>query len=333
MEGETRTFVVNRREATFIGEVAGEPVRIAERGSVFVTSAADGAARLCPEPLPEPTGAALDLSGDWSVEFEPNQVPLSLWHVTAAEGELGSFTERPAVNLMQRSEDPAGEGDESVRYVCRFMLTGEIPDARVVIDDGTIGGDWTMKVNGHTVAGWERALIFDCRDQQAAIGEFLRGGSNPTLNIITIETSGRGRGLNPMPYLLGSCTCRFRYGDLSRPLLTGAPGPIALPNLQTWDALGWPTFSGSAVYRRTFSVDEPGDWLLELGRVEDIAAVTVDGQQVAVLPWPPYGCVLAQLSAGEHELAIEVTNPPANRTEAAHLPAGLLGPVRLAPVG
>jgi hypothetical protein len=33
------------------------------------------------------------------------------------------------------------------------------------------------------------------------------------------------------------------------------------------------------------------------------------------------------LTAGEHELQIEVTNAPANRNRAAGLPAGLLGPV------
>lgn len=65
----------------------------------------------------------------------------------------------------------------------------------------------------------------------------------------------------------------------------------------------------------------------DLGRVEDCAAVSVDGRSTAVLAWPPYRCVLADLAAGDHELRVEVTNPPANRNRAAGQPAGLLGPV------
>jgi hypothetical protein len=68
---------------------------------------------------------------------------------------------------------------------------------------------------------------------------------------------------------------------------------------------------------------------LDLGRVEDVAVVRVDGRRLASLAWPPYTCSLADVAPGEHELSIEVTNGPANRNRAAGLPAGLLGPVRL----
>ena len=42
-----------------------------------------------------------------------------------------------------------------------------------------------------------------------------------------------------------------------------------------------------------------------------------------------FNCRLTDLSRGEHELTIEVTNCPANRNRAAGFPAGLLGLVRL----
>ena len=93
--------------------------------------------------------------------------------------------------------------------------------------------------------------------------------------------------------------------------------------------LGYPTFSGSAVYTREVEVAEAGDWLLDLGRVEDCATVSVDGEPAAVLPWEPYRCLLRGLAPGAHTFAVEVTNPPANRNRAAGLPAGLLGPVKL----
>ena len=70
-------------------------------------------------------------------------------------------------------------------------------------------------------------------------------------------------------------------------------------------------------------------YVLDLGRVEDLAELKVDGKSIAILAWPPYRCRLPQLAQGEHELEIIVANAPANRNRAAHLPAGLLGPVRL----
>jgi hypothetical protein len=69
-----------------------------------------------------------------------------------------------------------------------------------------------------------------------------------------------------------------------------------------------------------------------LGRVEDIAKVCIDGQEIASMAWQPYECLLTNLTSGTHILEIEVTNSPANRTRAAHLPAGMFGPVSLSRV-
>jgi hypothetical protein len=280
------------------------------------------------------TEIVAELSGGWSVTFDPNHVPLNFWHAFVADKPQAapSFS-GPAFDLMQRQADPLPPGDGPVRYNCRFMLTGEIPDARLVMEDSTIAGDWKLYVNGVQISGWERAIVFDCRNIEAAIGHALRGGSTPTLNVVTIETTGPGRGLKEVPYLYGSFTCEYRYGHLSFPFLEGPAKARILDVLEPWNVLGYPTFSGSAAYWRTLSVVEPGDFVLDLGRVEDIASVALDGPPSrlpdGVLAWPPYRCCLGTIAAGTHELAIEVTNAPGNRNRAAGLPAGLLGPIRL----
>ena len=209
------------------------------------------------------------------------------------------------------------------------MLSGEIPDAQLVIEDSGIGGDWTIYVNDRPVEGFERSRELDCLNRHAPVGHLLRAGSSPLLNVVRIETRGPGRGLHEIPYLYGSFTCEYRYGHLSYPFVTGIPSRRALPVLQPWGTLGYPTFSGTAAYRRPFALSEDGDYLLDLGRVEDLAAVSLDGQPLTVLAWEPYRTHLTGLGAGEHVLEIEVSNPPANRNRAANLPAGLLGPVRL----
>jgi len=327
IEGVQRLFALNRREAPFVGEIDGEPVTIAPRGSVLI-ELSSGGVRVSPEPIACGEVVA-DLSRDWSVEFEPNQIPLSFWHVgPAAEEFVGPFTALPWMDLIERTGALPDEGAEALRYRCRFMLTGDIPDARLVMDDAAIGGDWRVLVNGVEVTGWRREVVHDCRTQVAEVGGLLRGGSTPTLNVVEVLTEGPGRGLHELFYLLGGFSCEFRTEQRSQPFLRGAAGPLETDALQSWQALGRPTFSGGAVYRRRFTVESTGDYVLDLGRVEDCAAVGVDGQRIAVLPWPPYACAL-NLGAGSHDLTIEITNPAANRNWAAGIIAGLLGPVRL----
>ncbi len=321
-DGEELAFLLNRAETEFAGTLAGRPVTLAPRGSRLLR-AGDRAEPAVGEPV-------ADLSGDWSVAFEPNQLPLSFWHVQSPAGrrpEPGGIGALPGYDLMRRESDPA-QGDAPVGYYCRFMLAGAVPDAVLLLDPATIAGEWRLTVNGTAVTDWRRTRRFDARNLEAEVGPLLRGGSNPTLNVVGVEASGPGRGLREVPYLLGSFTAEYRYGNLSFPFLRGGAAR-SVPVLQTWDALGYPTFSGSASYRRQVTVPAAGEYWLDLGRVEDVAAVALDGAPVAVLGWPPYRCRLAIDRPGAHELAIEVTNPPANRSRAARLPAGLLGPVRL----
>lgn len=316
------TFAFNRREKDFEGTVAGCAVTIPGRGSVLIR---DG--KVPPEPALE---TAADISANWRISFPHNHLPLSFWHSAAKPfANVRNIVNEPGYDLMQRARDPVGEGAETATYYCRFMLTGSVPDARLVMDESGVMGKWKAFVNGREVKRWRKAVVYDCRNIQADIGHLLAGDSTPTLNIIAIETSGPGRGLKEIPYLYGSFTCSYRYGHLSFPFVNGPAGAVDSASLQPWNLLGYPTFSGSAVYTKTLAIREKGPYLLELGRVEDVAEVFLDGKRITTLAWPPYRCQLGCLDAGNHSLKVEVANPPANRNRAANLPAGLLGPVRL----
>lgn len=339
-EGAVRTFLFNRREEPFAGTVEGETVHIAPRGSVLWTRPTTDSHHPSPvgqepEPLKVFPISSLDVLADWSsgwtVTFEPNHLPLNFWHVALVEEPAWSHapSSYPGFDLMRREADPAGAGNGRIHYFCRFMLTGEIPDARLVMEDSTLTGEWVLYVNDVRIDGWQRARVFDCHNLKADVGAALRGGSTPTLNVLRIEAWGPGRGLHEVPYLYGSFTCEYRYGHLSFPFLKGPTGPLSLAALEPWDVLGYPTFSGSACYHRTVEIAEPGSYLLDLGRVEDVAAVRIEGKAEVVLAWPPYQCLWEVASAGTYALHIKVTNPPANRNRAARRPAGLLGPVRL----
>jgi len=112
-------------------------------------------------------------------------------------------------------------------------------------------------------------------------------------------------------------------------------------------------FSGAATYSRKFEIpDSKSQMILDLGRVEALATVTVNGHSFATLWKPPYRLdISSALKAGENTLAVTVVNAWHNRlvgdaglpmekrqtrltAVAAKArdrlqPAGLLGPVQL----
>ena len=111
----------------------------------------------------------------------------------------------------------------------------------------------------------------------------------------------------------------------------GAPAALTLPELVSWHRHSDPGvkyFSGTATYTRKFDV--PEGWLsagkpvyLDLGRVEVVAQVRINGRDLGTLWKEPYRVdATAALHAGANLLEIRVTNLWANR---------LIGDERLPP--
>jgi hypothetical protein len=106
----------------------------------------------------------------------------------------------------------------------------------------------------------------------------------------------------------------------------GAPPKITLAKLETWTANtdeGVKYFSGTATYTKTVKADRR--WfrqesrsreriLLNLGSVNDLAEVSVNGQALGILWKSPYQVdVTGALKPGENKLEIKVTNQWTNR--------------------
>ena len=331
-EDGRRIFVFNRREREFRGKILGLDVSIAPRGSILLKLSSDCTNITC---IPE-TGLQRDfniiddLSSKWKVRFEPNQVPLNFWHIGLSDDKAQNPFSEPGFDLIQREPEPTAHSDEKI-YYCRFMFSGDAEDAKLVIEDSGFSGEWKMYINDILIDNWKRQRVFDSLNSVADISHAIRGDSTPTLNIVRVETTGKEQGIKEIPYLCGSFTCEYRYGHLSFPFLKSynEKGDSLNGNLLPWDALGYPTFSGTATYEREFYIEKTQEVWLDLGRVEDIASVRVDDKDFDVLPWPPYICNLGELSIGDHVLTIEVTNTNANRIRGAKLASGLLGPVTL----
>jgi hypothetical protein len=97
---------------------------------------------------------------------------------------------------------------------------------------------------------------------------------------------------------------------------------VHLDRLESWTAnadAGVKFFSGTARYRKT--VQAPADWFregsslwLNLGRVGDIAEVSVNGRVLGTLWKAPYRIDLGGvLKPGENRLEIRITNEWTNR--------------------
>jgi hypothetical protein len=144
----------------------------------------------------------------------------------------------------------------------------------------------------------------------------------------------------------------------------GAPPEIKLDNLVSWTAYpedGVKYFSGTAAY--TKDIRAPQEWLrpgarivLDLGRVKEIAEISVNGKPLGVILWkPPYQAdMTAALHPGTNHLEIRITNLWPNRIigdqflpkdkrytftvyqaykkDSPLLESGLLGPVQISAV-
>jgi hypothetical protein len=110
--------------------------------------------------------------------------------------------------------------------------------------------------------------------------------------------------------------------ELEFPRNAGAPDKIQLEQSQSWTNhtdVGVKYFSGTATYKKT--IDAPVDWfrkdiklILDLGKVMDIAEVSINGKQLGIDWKPPYTFDITNvLKPGMNQFRIEVTNQWTNR--------------------
>lgn len=108
--------------------------------------------------------------------------------------------------------------------------------------------------------------------------------------------------------------------QVSFPPNLGAPGAITLASLQSLskhDHPGVKYFSGTATYRKDFTIPTPegGKRLfLDLGQVDVIAEVTVNGKDLGILWKPPFRVDITDVvKTGTNSLEVKVTNLWTNR--------------------
>ena len=314
IDGKKISFLFNRAERPFSGALDGAPVWLPPSGGTLFTG----------EPSADPLSNTESVTEvrDWEIEFHENHVPLNCWSCRTANGARSEF------RLLER-EIPDFSQLQETTVESTFLYTGEKRPVRLVLEESTFRGNRRCFVNGTEIHGFQPSQEYDCRNRSADITHALLAGSTPTLNRIQFILSGDGCAMSEMPYLYGRFKAEFRHAGKTLPYLESFDGKIQCSPLYPWSACGYGTYSGSAEYRAVLNIPDDGSYLLDLGRVEDLAEVFLDEVSVAVLIGPPYVAETGFLKQGAHELRITVCNGPGNRDRLADLASGLLGPVTL----
>jgi hypothetical protein len=108
---------------------------------------------------------------------------------------------------------------------------------------------------------------------------------------------------------------------LSFPAGWGAPESVKLPELKPWKELDLSpegkAFSGTATYTTTFNINNKTtgmEHILDLGDVDMVASIALNGTQVGILLAPPYRINLKDfVKQGENTLSVQVTSTWFNR--------------------
>jgi hypothetical protein len=110
--------------------------------------------------------------------------------------------------------------------------------------------------------------------------------------------------------------------EVSFPSDMGAPEKLTLNSLESWTASkdeGVKYFSGTAMYTKTFEVPKSriqpdAKLMLDLGKVADIAEVTINGIWTGLLWNAPYRTdITGLLKKGMNKIEIKITNQWTNR--------------------
>jgi hypothetical protein len=121
-----------------------------------------------------------------------------------------------------------------------------------------------------------------------------------------------------------------------------APVKFELDKLVSWREIpGLRTYAGLARYETSFDLPpeflrEDVGLLLELGKVYELADVWLNARRVGTSWFPPHGLdFTGHVQPGRNQLRIDVPNILKNHLESGEYarPSGLLGPIRVRPVG
>lgn len=187
----------------------------------------------------------------------------------------------------------------------------------------------TIDTDIYIETGSNSVIMLDPQTGATGLAKSISAGNVTRVKIqlasgeaMILKTSGKKENLPAWKYLHPSKNVISLNGEWNLHFTNGGPQIPAdrkLSSLQPWTMLQDSTadwFSGTAEYSTSFDLkkQDAKDYLLDLGKVDESAKVTVNGKEAGLVWSLPFNINIGKyLKPGRNEIKIEVANLMANR--------------------
>ncbi|MBO0791358.1 MAG: hypothetical protein J2P36_10460, partial [Ktedonobacteraceae bacterium] len=197
-------------------------------------------------------------------------------------------------------------------YHSAFFVAETPPACQLVMDEGAIGGEYTVYLNGQRIsaANFKPAAPHGYRQQSREVVSFLKPGINHL--VIQLEAGRDEDGVRDPLYLCGPFGVTFDdqgMAIIGKAPATGSPRSDVQP--------GYPYYAGTLCFSREITIgvlpNEPTFEVMLQGwdkYIHDCVEVVVNGHSLGVCCWSPYRWRGAStlLRQGSNSVEIRVTN-------------------------
>lgn len=207
-----------------------------------------------------------------------------------------------------------------VYYRSEFTVRDSIGDVWILMDQGTITGNYGITLNGHLITEdhFVNTFVNDQNNKKCNVASYLRKGQNEIL--IEVEVTKDSDGVRDPIYL---------YGDFG--VISGEQGMVItrMPEEAMYRETyteGFPYYSGTTSYSTTLSLDDNKASEIDALRFDfgdsryDCMEVLVNGTSIGVRAFSPYTFPVEKnvLKAGPNEITLKVTNTLSNMLDGTY---------------
>lgn len=295
----------------------------------------------------------------WQIEFcDDNVLYLGLWNVERKDPD-GFFDREekykdighPVVPPMKAAkikgfaksdvrwlpEDFEVKYPSTLCYKINFFCYGEPEKMLLLWEESAIKGKYRIFIDSFEVPQdkIKSCVKYDVRNLYADISEYFRKNKPfytphvKTLSIfINVENPEYGL-LEPMRIFGDFIVVKTGDSGMGAEIKTGKFNRKI--GCKSWTDIGYPFYSGSAIYRSEFELSEIDTrYFLCLDDLFDIAEIRINGNNVGKILWKPYEFEITSfIKKGKNNLELRITNSIFNLLEGKPKASGILSPLKI----
>ncbi len=205
-------------------------------------------------------------------------------------------------------------------YRNEFTVRDSIGDVWLLMDTGTITGDYVITLNGHRIIAEDFVSVFvnDQNNMRCNVVPYLRKGKNELF--IEVEVKNDSDGVRDPIYLYGDFGVMASEQGM---IITKMPDEASYRDTYTE---GFPYYSGTTSFETCLNLKESeaagiGALRFDFGDSRyDCMEVIVNGESIGVKAFTPYTFPVAKniLKTGTNEITLKVTNTLSNMLDGTY---------------